>query len=42
MHCDQKGARILKDARILRFVRVSDDDYDPIREMDRIAAIAEW
>ena len=42
MHCDQKGTRILKDAGILRFVRVSDDDYDPIREMDRIAAIAEW
>lgn len=31
-----------KEAGILRFVRVSDDDYDPIREMDRIAAIAEW
>jgi len=42
MHSDRQGAQILKDAGILRFVRVSDDDYDPIREMDRTAAIAKW
>jgi hypothetical protein len=28
---------VLKDARMLRFVAVSDRDYDPIREMERIA-----
>jgi ABC-type phosphate/phosphonate transport system substrate-binding protein len=42
MHTGQQGSRILEDAGILQFVRVSDQDYDPIREMDRIAATAEW
>ena len=42
MDKDQQGRRILEDAGILRFVRVSDHQYDPIREMDRIAARVEW
>jgi len=42
MDKDQQGRRILEDEGILRFVRVSDHQYDPIREMDRIAARVEW
>jgi hypothetical protein len=42
MHADQKGAQILKDAGVLRFVHVSDHDYDPIVEMDRFATTVEW
>lgn len=32
------GRRILQTAGILRFVRIADEDYDPIREMERVAA----
>jgi phosphonate transport system substrate-binding protein len=42
MHEDKQGARILKDAGMLRFARVSDHDYDSITEMDRVAVTAEW
>lgn len=42
MHEDKQGARILKDAGMLRFVRVSDDNYDSIADMDHVAATAEW
>jgi phosphonate transport system substrate-binding protein len=37
METDSQGQAILKQARIARFVPVSDRDYDPIREMARIA-----
>jgi phosphonate transport system substrate-binding protein len=42
MDKDPRGQRILKDAGMLRFATVSDDDYDPIREMERIAASVDW
>ena len=32
------GAEVLSIARVSRFVRVSDTDYDPIRAMDRVAS----
>jgi ABC-type phosphate/phosphonate transport system substrate-binding protein len=37
MDKDPHGQRILNDAGMLRFAAVSDCDYDPIREMVRIA-----
>jgi ABC-type phosphate/phosphonate transport system substrate-binding protein len=42
MHKDEEGRRILENAGILQFVRISDDDYKPIREMERVAAAVEW
>jgi ABC-type phosphate/phosphonate transport system substrate-binding protein len=39
---DPQGRRILEDAGMLRFVQVSDHEYDPIREMERIAAVVKW
>jgi phosphonate transport system substrate-binding protein len=42
MHEHAEGRRILESAGILRFGRMSDSDYDPIREMDRVAAPVEW
>src|ERR1051326_5517218 len=42
MHKDPRGRRILESAGTLRFVRASDEDYDPIREMERAAAAVEW
>jgi len=42
MHKDSQGRRILESAGILRFEGISDEDYDPIREMDRVAASIEW
>ena len=42
MDKDPRGRRILEDAGMLWFARVSDHDYDPIREMDRVAATVEW
>jgi ABC-type phosphate/phosphonate transport system substrate-binding protein len=42
MHQDAEGRHILDSAGILRFERISDSDYDPIREMDRIAETVEW
>jgi len=38
MHQDLEGRAILKTAGMLRFAGISDDDYDPIRVMDRVAA----
>jgi phosphonate transport system substrate-binding protein len=38
MDKDPTGQSLLKDAGMLRFAPVSDHDYDPIREMERIAA----
>ena len=35
---DSQGQRILEEAGMLRFDPVSDRDYDPIREMERIGA----
>jgi len=37
MDKDPRGQRILKGVGMLRFAAVSDRDYDPIREMERIA-----
>ncbi|HEY6441822.1 MAG TPA: hypothetical protein VIY66_00630 [Candidatus Acidoferrales bacterium] len=42
MHTRQVGQRILEAAGISRFVCVADENYDPIREMDRVAATVEW
>ena len=36
---DCRGHRILEDAGMLRFAAVSDRDYDPIREMARVAEL---
>jgi phosphonate transport system substrate-binding protein len=38
MHKDSGGRAILREARMARFARVSDRDYDPIRSMSRTAA----
>lgn len=37
MHKDPTGRAALRAARMLRFVRVTDADYDPIRAMHRLA-----
>jgi phosphonate transport system substrate-binding protein len=37
MDQDPQGRRVLENASVLRFAGVSDRDYDPIREMERIA-----
>ena len=42
MDKDLRGRRILEDAGVLRFAEVQDHEYDPIREMDRIAAAMDW
>jgi ABC-type phosphate/phosphonate transport system substrate-binding protein len=38
IHTRQDGQRMLEAAGISRFVSVSDENYDPIREVDRVAA----
>jgi hypothetical protein len=35
--CDGRGSRILRAGQTQRFVPVTDRDYDPIREMERVA-----
>jgi phosphonate transport system substrate-binding protein len=42
MDTDQEGRRILEESGFLRFVHVDDRDYDPIREMDKVAAAVRW
>jgi len=42
IHTRQEGQRMLETAGISRFACVSDEHYDPIREMDRAAATVEW
>lgn len=42
MHNDSRGRQILNSAGMLRFADVSDGEYDPIREMDRVAATVPW
>jgi phosphonate transport system substrate-binding protein len=42
MDKNRDGRRILQAAGILRFVRIADEDYDAIREMERVAATIEW
>ncbi len=42
MDKDPEGRRILETASILRFGPICDADYDPIREMDRVAATLDW
>ena len=41
MDKDPRGRQILEEAGMLRFAEVSDHEYHPIREMDRIAATVE-
>ena len=42
MHEDIEGRAILGTAGISRFSEISDEDYHPIREMDRVAAAVKW
>jgi hypothetical protein len=42
MHRDAHGRRILRSARLARFVPVSDSDYDPLRKMTAQAAVVEF
>jgi phosphonate transport system substrate-binding protein len=42
MHHDPHGSEILREARIARFVPVSDSDYDPLRKMTAEAAVVEF
>lgn len=42
MHRDPWGSRILRRARMTRFVPVSDSDYDPLRKMTVEAAAVEF
>ena len=39
MHREPRGRAILREAKMLRFVSVTDSDYDPIRRMASIAKI---
>lgn len=39
MDKDPRGRQILESAKMFRFAPVADHDYDPIREMERIATI---
>jgi phosphonate transport system substrate-binding protein len=41
MDKDPLGRRILENAGVLQFTRVLDLDYDPIREMDRLASMVD-
>ncbi len=41
MHKEEEGRSILRKAMIHRFVSVTDDMYDPIREMERVARAVE-
>jgi phosphonate transport system substrate-binding protein len=43
MALDETGRALLQEAGLVRFVRVHDKDYDPIRERDRLAAqVQQW
>ena len=42
MHEDVEGRAILQSAGIMRFGEISDEDYNPIREMDRLASTVDW
>jgi hypothetical protein len=43
MALDETGSALLQEAGLVRFVRVHDKDYDPIRERDRLAAqVQQW
>lgn len=42
MDKDPRGRQILEEAGMLRFAAVSDADYDPVREIDRIASAVQW
>ena len=37
MHLDEKGMRLLRKGNMRMFKPVTDDDYNPIREMDKLA-----
>lgn len=42
MHRDTHGRRILRKARMARFVPVNDSDYDPLRKMTAEAAVVDF
>jgi phosphonate transport system substrate-binding protein len=42
MDTDPRGRQILEDAGMLRFTRVLDHEYHPIREMEQIASTVKW
>ena len=42
MHETVEGRAILEQGQIMRMVRVTDRDYDPIREMARAADEVIW
>jgi len=42
MHKDEEGRAILRAGQMARFVEVRDDDYDMIREMERVAREVFW
>jgi phosphonate transport system substrate-binding protein len=42
MHLEQAGIKLLEKGNILRFQRVSDSDYNPIRDMAREAQRIKW
>jgi len=42
IHTCREGQDILDAAGISRFACISDENYDPIREIDRVAATVEW
>jgi len=42
VHTRQEGRGILEAAGISRFACVSDENYDAIRKMERVAATVEW
>ena len=42
MHKDQEGQTMLTRGQIARFAPVKDRDYEPIREMARVAEVVRW
>ncbi|MBM4422684.1 MAG: phosphate ABC transporter substrate-binding protein [Chloroflexi bacterium] len=42
MRTDPRGRAVLDAGRMSRFALVADSDYDPIREMDRVAESVRW
>lgn len=42
MHLNRSGRQILATGRTARFVKVNDQDYDPIRRMENLAEVVEF
>ena len=42
MHKNQEGQTMLTRGQIARFAPVKDRDYEPIREMARVAEVVRW